>query len=64
MSAGKTVSISFRISPDVRAKLEALAANENRSLTNMFETLILNHRQQSGVATKAQGAMGGRGAKR
>jgi len=64
MSAEKTVSISFRVSPDLKAKLEAVAAKENRSLTNMFETLVLNHCQREGLTTSIPGAIGQSGAKR
>lgn len=51
MSAEKTVSVSFRVSPDLKAVLEAVAAKENRSLTNMFETLVLNHCQRERMTT-------------
>lgn len=64
MSAEKTVSISFRVSPDLKARLEAVAAKENRSLTNMFETLVLNHCQREGVAVTALSALGEGGAER
>lgn len=64
MPAEKTVSISFRVSPDLKAKLEAVAAKENRSLTNMFETLLLNHCQREGVSTTTLVAMVESGAKR
>lgn len=64
MSAEKTVSISFRVSPDLKAKLEAAAAKENRSLTNMFETLILSHCQQERVTTSTPSTLGKSGEKR
>lgn len=64
MSARKTVAISFRVSPDLKATLEAVAEKENRSLTNMFETLVLNHCQREGVMTTPPGAMGESGARR
>lgn len=64
MSAEKTVSISFRVSPDLKAKLEAVAAKENRNLTNMFETLVLNHWQRKGVTATTPGAIGESGAER
>lgn len=63
MSAEKTVSISFRVSPDLKAKLETVAAKESRSLTNMLEVLVLNHCQREGVTTTTSGAMGESGAK-
>lgn len=49
MSAEKTVSMSFRVSPRFKALLEAAAARENRSLTNMLETLLYDHCRQQGV---------------
>jgi len=58
MSTGKTVSIRFWASSDPKAKLEAVVAKENRSLTNMLESLILDYWQRGGVMTKILGAMG------
>lgn len=49
MSAEKTVSMSFRVSPRFKALLEAAAARENRSLTNMLETLLYAHCEERGV---------------
>lgn len=46
MTAEKTVSISFRVSPQFKALLEVAAARENRSLTNMLETLLYAHCEQ------------------
>jgi uncharacterized protein (DUF1778 family) len=40
MAAGKSVSMSLRVSPKFKALLEIAAARENRSLTNMLETLL------------------------
>ena len=54
MAAEKTVSMSFRVSPRFKALLEAAAARENRSLTNMLETLLFAHCEQHGL--KEQGA--------
>lgn len=49
MTAEKTVSMSFRVSPKFKALLEAAAARENRSLTNMLETLVFAHCEQHGL---------------
>ena len=49
MTAEKTVSMSFRVSPQFKALLEAAAARENRSLTNMLETLLFAHCEQHGL---------------
>jgi hypothetical protein len=62
MAAEKTVSMSFRVSPRFKALLEMAAARENRSLTNMLETLLFAHCEQHGLkepvarASKAKGA--------
>jgi uncharacterized protein (DUF1778 family) len=62
MSAEKTVSMSFRVSPKFKALLEVAAARENRSLTNMMETLLYAHCEQHGLqpppvkARQAKGA--------
>ena len=49
MAAEKTVSVSFRVSPRFKALLEAAATHENRSLTNMLETLLFSHCQKQGI---------------
>jgi hypothetical protein len=51
MSAEKTVAISFRVSPRFKQLLEAAAAREHRSQTNMLETLLFEYCEQSGLAT-------------
>jgi hypothetical protein len=61
MTAEKTVSMSFRVSPRFKALLELAAARENRSLTNMLETLLYAYCEQQGFkeplsAAKAKGA--------
>lgn len=50
MTAEKTISMSFRVSPKFKALLEVAAASENRSLTNMLETLVLAHCEQHGLS--------------
>ena len=50
MAAEKTVSMSFRVSPKFKALLEVVAARENRSLTNMLETLVFAHCEQHGLS--------------
>lgn len=49
MSAEKTVAISFRVSPRFKHLLEAAAARENRSQTNMLETLLYQYCEQQGI---------------
>ena len=50
MTAEKTISMSFRVSPKFKALLEAAAARENRSFTNMLETLLFAHCDEHGIA--------------
>jgi hypothetical protein len=52
MAAEKTVSMSFRVSPRFKALLEAASAHENRSLTNMLETLLFSHCDGLGIEQK------------
>lgn len=53
MSAGKTVGISFRISPQHKQQLVAAAARERRSLTNMLEVLIDDYCIKNGISTSS-----------
>ena len=41
--------MSFRVSPKFKALLEVASARENRSLTNMLETLVFAHCEQHGL---------------
>jgi hypothetical protein len=49
MTAERTASMSFRVTPKFRRLLEAAAAKENRSLTNMLETLLLEFCAKHGI---------------
>jgi uncharacterized protein (DUF1778 family) len=49
MPAEKTVPLSFRVSPKLKALLVAASVAENRSLTNMLETLVLAHCERAGI---------------
>ena len=49
MAAERTVSISFRVTPKFRSLLVAAAERENRSLTNMLETLLLEFCAEHGI---------------
>jgi uncharacterized protein (DUF1778 family) len=53
MTAEKTISMSFRVSPKFKALLELASARENRSLTNMLETLVFAHCAQHGLSVAA-----------
>ncbi|WP_425258165.1 hypothetical protein ACPOLB_21915 [Rubrivivax sp. RP6-9] len=63
MTAEKTISVSFRVSPRFKALLEAAATHENRSRTNMLETLLFAHCEKKGIkesSTKGTKAQGGK----
>jgi uncharacterized protein (DUF1778 family) len=63
MAAEKTVSISFRVSPRFKTLLEIAAARENRSLTNMLETLLFAHCEQRGLKEPGPSTSNAKGAK-
>ena len=64
MTAEKTVSMGFRVSPKFKALLEVAAARENRSLTNMLETLVFAHCEQHGLSGPPAKVRKGQGAKK
>jgi uncharacterized protein (DUF1778 family) len=49
MPAEKTVAVSFRVSPRFKLLLEAAAAREHRSLTNMLEALLYSYCEQEHI---------------
>lgn len=49
MPAEKTVAVSFRVSPRFKLLLEAAAARQHRSQTNMLETLLFDFCEQHGI---------------
>lgn len=49
MPEGKNVSVSFRVSPRFNYLLEAAAAHEQRSQTNMLETLLFAYSEKHGL---------------
>lgn len=49
MPAEKTVAVSFRVSRHFKQLLEAAAARERRSQTNMLETLLFDYCEQRGI---------------
>lgn len=55
MPAEKTVAVSFRVSPRFKSLLEAAAAKERRSQTNMLETLLFDFCEVEGI-TEGAGA--------
>ena len=49
----KTERIGIRITPELKASLEELAASENRTFSNYIETLLIAHVQsRTGRAVK------------
>ena len=64
MTAEKTVSVSFRVSPKFKALLEVAAVRENRSLTNMLETLVFAHCEKHGLSVPPAKVSRGRGARK
>lgn len=49
MKTGKSVGISFRVTPAFKRLLEAAATHERRSLTNMLETALLDYCERKGI---------------
>ena len=43
------VSLSFKVEPEFKEALERLARQENRSLSNYVQTVLLKHLQEKGV---------------
>lgn len=56
MDAEKTVGLSFRVTPGMKRKLEAAAAQERRSLTNMFEVLVDDYCRAHGIGDEEVGS--------
>lgn len=49
MSAEKSVAVSYRVSARFKALLEAAAAREHRSQTNMLEALLFQYCSTHGI---------------
>lgn len=56
--------MSFRVSPKFKALLEIAAVRENRSLTNMLETLVFAHCEQHGLSVPPAKVNRGKGVKK
>ncbi|USE77556.1 hypothetical protein NDR89_00395 [Cupriavidus gilardii] len=50
MSSEKSVAVSFRVSPRFKLLLEAAASRQNRSQTNMLETLLFGYCEKEGIS--------------
>ena len=46
------VSLSFKVESEFKEALERLAKQENRSLSNYVQTVLLKHLQENGVDLK------------
>lgn len=55
MPEGKNISVSFRVAPRFKRLLEAAAARERRSQTNMLETLLFAYCEEHGIDAAALG---------
>lgn len=53
MSSAKTATLMLRLDPAVKRGLQALAAREHRSLSNMIEVLIRDGCRRHGVSVSA-----------
>jgi predicted transcriptional regulator len=53
MVGEKNIAVSFRVSPRFKKLLEEAASRENRSQTNMLETLLFSYCQQHDVELNA-----------
>lgn len=50
MAGDRTVSLSFRVTPSFARLLDQAAALENRSKTNLVETLVVRFCRERGIA--------------
>lgn len=50
----KEETISLRVSPEVKRLLRRAAEKQNRSLTNLLVTLLLEHCRANGIGTDAE----------
>lgn len=49
----KTEATTLKMSPEVRSLWEQCAAQEHRSLTNMFEVMVRGHAKKLGIKVAA-----------
>jgi hypothetical protein len=64
MQARKTATLNLRIAPELKAAAEKAAADDNRSLTSLFETLLLSHLREHGYLLKGAGGSSPGGARK
>jgi hypothetical protein len=53
---GKTEALNLRVSPSFKTALKTLADNENRSMVNMLEVLVMDRLAQGKLTTPAKPA--------
>jgi hypothetical protein len=51
-AAQKTETLNLRVSPALKAALQAAARREHRSMANMVEHLVLGYCEQHGLAAE------------
>ncbi len=49
MSATRKIPLALRVDPAIKAAVEIAAKLENRTVTNLIETLIVEHCRQRGI---------------
>ena len=64
MTAEKTISMSFRVSPKFKALLEIASGSENRSLTNRLQTLVFARRKQQALSLPPDKVSSDKGARK
>jgi hypothetical protein len=64
MQGRKTATLNLRIAPELKAAAEKAAADDNRSLTSLFETLLLSHLREHGYLPNGTGNSGPGGARK
>ena len=58
MPLGKTISISFRVTPEFKELLAMAATRERRSRTNLLEKLLFDHCRETGVTLGTRSVAG------
>ncbi len=56
MPAEKTISVSYRVTPEFKELLELAATREKRSRTNLLEWLLAEYCRGTGLLPDAKGA--------
>jgi hypothetical protein len=59
MRGRKTATLNLRVAPEIKAAAEKAAADDNRSLTSLVETLLLPYLRDRGYLPKPDAPGGG-----